>query len=172
MGTGDWNDGMNRVGSEGRGESVWLGWFLCSVVDDFAPIARARGETARVRSAGTPPPWAGAAALLGTAWDGSWFKRAFFDDGSPLGSHVNSECRIDLIAQAWSVMSKVAPTADASHRAGRRWRSLLIDPDAGLVQAAGTRHCSMPSRVPATSRPTRPVCARTAASTRTPASGR
>ena len=78
------------------------------LVDDFAPIARARGETARVQR------WQDAArgwrdALNGVAWDGQWFKRAFFDDGTPLGSHANAECRIDLIAQAWAVMSRVQP---------------------------------------------------------------
>ena len=108
MGGGDWNDGMNRVGSEGRGESVWLGWFLCRIVADFAPIARDRGDTDRVQR------WEKAArgwktALLDQAWDGQWFKRAFFDDGQPLGSNANPEARIDLIAQAWAVLSKVAP---------------------------------------------------------------
>ena len=108
MGTGDWNDGMNRVGAQGRGESVWLGWFLCSIVADFAPLARRRGDVARALK------WEEAArgwqlALLGQAWDGQWFKRAFFDDGQPLGSHVNAEGRIDLIAQAWAVLSNVAP---------------------------------------------------------------
>ena len=108
MGGGDWNDGMNRVGSEGRGESVWLGWFLCRIVAEYAPIARARGDLERALQ------WEEAArgwklALLGQAWDGQWFKRAFFDDGQPLGSHLNSEGQIDLIAQAWAVLSKVAP---------------------------------------------------------------
>jgi len=107
MGSGDWNDAMNRVGHEGRGESVWLGWFLCTVVAEFAPIARTRGETQRAGR------WEAAAqgwqrALRGPAWDGAWFRRAFFDDGSPLGSQSLVECRIDLIAQAWAVLSGVA----------------------------------------------------------------
>ena len=132
MGSGDWNDGMNRVGAEGRGESVWLGWFLCRLVDDFAPVAMARGEAARARR------WRDAAlgwrtALLGTAWDGQWFKRAFFDDGSPLGSHVNAECQIDLIAQAWSVMSGVAPTS-MRRIALEAMEEHLVDTDAGLVK--------------------------------------
>jgi cyclic beta-1,2-glucan synthetase len=110
MGSGDWNDGMNRVGTEGRGESVWLGWFLSLVVQRFAPMADARGEEERSAR------WRQAAqgwnhALLGSAWDGAWFKRAYFDDGSALGSKDNPEARIDLIAQAWSVLSGVAPTA-------------------------------------------------------------
>ena len=104
MGTGDWNDGMNRVGHEGRGESVWLAWFLCSVVERFAPFALARGEGARAKR------WLEArqgwiAALHAAGWDGAWFRRAFFDNGAPLGSSINHECAIDLIAQAWSVLS-------------------------------------------------------------------
>ena len=110
MGSGDWNDGMNRVGIEGRGESVWLGWFLCALVEDFAPIARGRGEAERAQR------WEDAArgwrtALQADAWDGQWYKRAFFDDGTPLGTQTDSECRIDLIAQAWSVISDAAPPA-------------------------------------------------------------
>ena len=132
MGTGDWNDGMNRVGAEGRGESVWLGWFLCRVVDDFAPLAIARGEAERAKT------WQDAAAgwreaLLGVAWDGQWFKRAFFDDGTPLGSHVNTECRIDLIAQAWSVISDVAPPS-MRRMALAAMEEHLVDPDAGLLK--------------------------------------
>ncbi len=132
MGTGDWNDGMNRVGAQGRGESVWLAWFLCKLIEDFAPIAHARGETARVQR------WHDAAldwrnALHGAAWDGQWFKRAFFDDGTPLGSHTNSECRIDLIAQAWSVMSGVAPPA-LRRLAMTAMEDHLVDRDAGLLR--------------------------------------
>ncbi len=142
IGGGDWNDGMNRVGHGGRGESVFLGFFLCTLVEAYAPLAEARGEAARAAR------WRGAAAgwrqaLLGPAWDGQWFVRAFFDDGSPLGSHANPECRIDLLAQAWSVLSGVAPPAlqrlamDSAQRllADERlglWR--LLDPP--LAQAA------------------------------------
>ena len=108
MGGGDWNDGMNRIGAQGRGESVWLGWFLCRIVADFAPIARNRGDIARaLRWEESARGWK--LALLGQAWDGQWFKRAFFDEGQPLGSHVNPEGKIDLIAQAWAVLSKLAP---------------------------------------------------------------
>ena len=132
MGGGDWNDGMNRVGSEGRGESVWLGWFLCRIVADFAPIARARGDLVRALK------WEGAAqgwkhALLGQAWDGQWFKRAFFDDGQPLGSSVNTEGRIDLIAQAWAVLSKVAPLP-LQRMALASVEEHLADHEAGLVR--------------------------------------
>ncbi|CAN5688105.1 hypothetical protein BH11PSE7_BH11PSE7_35860 [soil metagenome] len=132
MGTGDWNDGMNRVGHEGKGESVWLGWFLCKVVADFAPLALARGDTARaVRWQAAAQGWH--KALIGPAWDGQWFKRAFFDDGSPLGSHLNTEARIDLIAQAWAVLSGVA--SDALNRmALTAVEDHLVDHDAGLLR--------------------------------------
>ncbi len=132
MGSGDWNDGMNRVGSQGRGESVWLGWFLCHIVADFAPIAHARGDLVRALK------WEEAArgwklALLGQAWDGQWFKRAFFDEGQPLGSHVNSEGRIDLIAQAWAVLSKVAPLP-LQRMALAAVDEQLADHQAGLIK--------------------------------------
>ncbi len=132
MGGGDWNDGMNRVGHEGRGESIWLGWFLCQLVADFAPLSRARGEAQRGQR------WEEAArgwksALVGTAWDGKWFKRAFFDDGQALGSHVNPEARIDLIAQAWAVLSNAAPPA-MQKLAMAAVEEHLVDHDAGLIK--------------------------------------
>ena len=104
---GDWNDGMNRVGREGRGESVWLGWFLHLNLTDFAHIADRRGETDRAAS------WRSRAASLQTSletegWDGEWYRRAFFDDGSPLGSAENDECQIDSIPQSWAVLSGAA----------------------------------------------------------------
>ena len=132
MGSGDWNDGMNRVGIEGRGESVWLGWFLCRIVADFAPIARTRGDAARARC------WEDAAAgwkaaLLGPAWDGQWFKRAFFDNGQALGSHANPEAGIDLIAQAWAVLSGAAPIA-SQRMALAAVQEHLVDHEAGLIK--------------------------------------
>ncbi|PXW94426.1 cyclic beta-1,2-glucan synthetase [Sphaerotilus hippei] len=132
MGSGDWNDGMNRVGHEGRGESVWLGWFLCQLVADFAPLARERGESDRARR------WTEAAegwttALLGPAWDGQWFRRAFFDGGQTLGSQADAEARIDLIAQAWAVLSGVAPPA-MQGMALAAVEAHLLDPVAGLVR--------------------------------------
>ena len=132
MGSGDWNDGMNRVGHEGRGESVWLGWFLCRLVADFAPLAHARGDTPRARRwEQMAQGWR--AALLGPAWDGQWFKRAFFDGGQALGSQANPEARIDLIAQAWAVLSGVAPL-DLKRRAMAAVEVLLVDPEAGLIR--------------------------------------
>ncbi len=107
MGTGDWNDGMNRVGQDGKGESVWLGWFLHTVLWEFAKIADIRGERKRAEA------WrlhvsALKAALEREGWDGEWYRRAFFDDGTPLGSSENEECRIDSIAQSWGVISGAA----------------------------------------------------------------
>jgi cyclic beta-1,2-glucan synthetase len=107
IGTGDWNDGMNRVGSAGEGESVWLGWFLHTNLWEFARLADLRGEHQRAET------WrvhvsALKAALELKAWDGEWYRRAYFDDGTPLGSAMNSECRIDSIAQSWAVLSGAA----------------------------------------------------------------
>jgi cyclic beta-1,2-glucan synthetase len=104
IGAGDWNDGMNRVGREGRGESVWLAWFLIMNLREFTPIAEARGDEQRATR------WRRTAeevraAVEDTAWDGDWYRRAFFDDGTPLGSASNDECQIDSIAQSWAVIS-------------------------------------------------------------------
>ena len=132
MGSGDWNDGMNRVGHGGQGESVWLAWFLCQLVADFAPLARERGELPRAaRWVQAAAGWR--AALQGAAWDGGWFKRAFFDDGQALGSHTNTEARIDLIAQAWSVLSGAAPRA-LQQQAMAAVEAQLMDFDAGLIR--------------------------------------
>ena len=132
MGTGDWNDGMNRVGHEGRGESVWLAWFLCSVVERYAPFAVARGEHERAET------WQAArrgwiVALHSSGWDGAWFRRAFFDNGAPLGSSVNEECRIDLIAQAWSVLSGASDDAHTK-QAMQSLEDQLHDKPAGLLR--------------------------------------
>jgi cyclic beta-1,2-glucan synthetase len=132
MGTGDWNDGMNRVGHEGRGESVWLAWFLCDVVGRFAPLAEQRGEAERAgRWREAMRGWQ--SALQRDGWDGEWYRRAFFDDGSPLGASANEECRIDLIAQAWAVLSRAAPEPFAK-RAMQALDSHLVDREAGLVK--------------------------------------
>ena len=132
MGGGDWNDGMNRVGIEGRGESVWLGWFLCRLVADFAPLARQRNEPARAqRWDDAARGWT--AALNGDAWDGQWFKRAYFDNGQALGSQANAEARIDLIAQAWSVLSG-AGDPELAAAAMAAVETHLSDPVAGLTQ--------------------------------------
>ncbi|TAK02465.1 MAG: glycosyl transferase [Chloroflexota bacterium] len=131
IGSGDWNDGMNRVGHEGRGESVWLGWFLHAVMAAFAPIAEARGERRRAES------WRAHMKALGRAleregWDGDWYRRAFFDDGTPLGSAMNAECRIDSIAQSWAVLSGAA-NPDRAARAMAAVDQYLIRRGDGLV---------------------------------------
>jgi cyclic beta-1,2-glucan synthetase len=131
MGTGDWNDGMNHVGHEGRGESVWLAWFLCRVVQDFEPLARAR-------DCGRADTWLAArqgwiSALHKDGWDGAWFRRAFFDNGAPLGSSANAECRIDLIAQAWAVLSG-ASTDEFTQPAMQAMNTQLVDHEAGLLR--------------------------------------
>lgn len=132
FGTGDWNDGMNRVGHEGKGESVWMGWFLCQVIEDFAPVATARGEHERVqRWKAARDGWV--RALDGPGWDGRWYRRGFFDDGSPLGSAENSECKIDLIAQSWAVLTAAADPAHA-RQAMASACAYLIDPVAKLAR--------------------------------------
>jgi cyclic beta-1,2-glucan synthetase len=131
IGSGDWNDGMNLVGRAGRGESVWLGWFLHTVLAAFAPIAEARGQRPLAES------WrvhmkALRRALERDGWDGDWYRRAFFDDGTPLGSAVNAECRIDSIAQSWSVISGAANPPHAE-RAMAAVEEYLVRRGDGLV---------------------------------------
>jgi len=131
IGTGDWNDGMTLVGAGGKGESVWLGWFLHATLSGFAPLAQARKENARAAT------WQAHTASLQTAlerdgWDGDWYRRAYFDDGTPLGSKVNDECWIDSIVQSWSVISGAA----APERAARAMTAVddqLIDRDNALA---------------------------------------
>ncbi|PYT20618.1 MAG: cyclic beta 1-2 glucan synthetase, partial [Acidobacteria bacterium] len=125
MGSGDWNDGMNKVGEHGKGESIWLGFFLYEVLTRFAEVARNRGdlsftercrtEAARVR-----------ASIEQNGWDGEWYRRAYFDDGSPLGSATNPECQIDSIAQSWSVLSGAGD--------GKRSRLAMAAVDKHLVR--------------------------------------
>jgi cyclic beta-1,2-glucan synthetase len=118
MGGGDWNDGMNRVGAGGTGESVWLGWFLYVTLSAFADLARRRGEPASATHARATTWQHHAAALQDAlereAWDGDWYRRGYFDDGTPLGSAASSECRIDSIAQSWAVISGAAAPARAA----------------------------------------------------------
>ncbi len=131
MGSGDWNDGMNRVGHDGKGESVWLGWFLFATLAAFAPIADARGDGTHAAR------WRSHMAKLRTAlerggWDGAWYRRAYFDDGTPLGSATNTECRIDSIAQSWSVLSGAANPSHAE-QAMAAVDEQLVRRDDGLV---------------------------------------
>lgn len=104
MGSGDWNDGMSSVGNGGQGESVWVGWFLISTLTEFTPLCGLRGEMDREATyLKHIDDLKG--ALETNGWDGNWFRRAYFDDGTPLGSAENEECKIDSIAQSWSVIS-------------------------------------------------------------------
>ncbi|HEX5634046.1 MAG TPA: protein ndvB, partial [Gemmatimonadales bacterium] len=130
IGTGDWNDGMNRVGEGGRGESVWLAWFQLSILPQLADLAAARGETERARRYRNRVMTLERAA--DEAWDGAWYRRAYFDDGTPLGSSANSECRIDAIAQAWAVLSGHADPerARVAMASTDRW---LVRRESGLV---------------------------------------
>lgn len=107
MGTGDWNDGMNRVGRGGKGESVWLAFFLYDVLKRFAVLASQRGDDASARLC-TDQADRLRQAIEAEGWDGRWYKRAFFDDGTPLGSSENLECRIDSLPQSWAVLSGAA----------------------------------------------------------------
>jgi len=131
IGTGDWNDGMTRVGNLGKGESVWLGWFLYTALSAFAPLAEARDENARATS------WGAHIKALQTAlerdgWDGNWYRRAYFDDGTPLGSSANGECRIDSIAQSWSAISGAADPRRAA-QAMAAADEQLVRRDSGLA---------------------------------------
>jgi cyclic beta-1,2-glucan synthetase len=131
IGGGDWNDGMNRVGREGRGESVWLGWFLHVNLSEFAQIADGRAEQERATR------WRESAEALLTslereAWDGEWYKRAFYDDGTPLGSAQNDECQIDSIAQSWAVLSG-AGDPDRAHQAMELVERRLVRQDDRLM---------------------------------------
>jgi cellobiose phosphorylase len=132
MGSGDWNDGMNLVGAAGKGESVWLGFFLYAVLMQFGELAQRRGdasfaercasESARLRD-----------AIEQNSWDGAWYRRGWFDDGSPLGTSSNAECRIDSIAQSWSVLSGAA-NAQRARRAMHAVNTQLVRRDAALIQ--------------------------------------
>jgi cyclic beta-1,2-glucan synthetase len=131
IGGGDWNDGLNRVGAGGQGESIWLGWFLYATISNFVAFAERRGEDGRAAS------WREHAALLRDAldkegWDGDWYRRGYFDDGTPLGSASSSECRIDSIAQSWSVLSGAADPSRAV-RAMASVDEKLIKRDEGLA---------------------------------------
>jgi cyclic beta-1,2-glucan synthetase len=130
MGSGDWNDGMNRVGAGGKGESVWLGWFLCTVLSGFAPLCERYEMADRSNRYGSHMEKLRKG--LEQAWDGDWYRRAYFDDGTPLGSAQNDECRIDSIAQTWAVISRVAE----SYRAARAMAAVneyLIRRGDGLI---------------------------------------
>ena len=128
FGTGDWNDGMNRVGAAGRGESTWLGFFLYAVLRDFAPLCDGRNDAPQAqacREAGRR-----LAESLERSWDGEWYRRGYYDDGSPLGSSQNDECAIDSISQSWAVLSGAVP---------RRFAERAIDAVRSSLVARGSK---------------------------------
>ena len=131
IGNGDWNDGFNRVSTSGRGESVWLGWFLIRVCTDFAPICERQGDPSLAAI------YRELAQTLRDSvevdgWDGAWYRRAYYDDGTPLGSAGNDECRIDLIAQAWSVLASDHP-GERARRAMAAVREQLVKESDRLI---------------------------------------
>ena len=128
---GDWNDGMNRIGEGGVGESVWLAWFLAKTLRDFAPLALARGDGARAARC-TAEIHRLAAAIEDGGWDGEWYRRAYFDDGTPVGSRESVECKIDAIAQSWAVISGIGDPARAV-RANQRAEELLVRKEDGMM---------------------------------------
>jgi cellobiose phosphorylase len=132
FGTGDWNDGMNAVGREGRGESVWMGFFLHAVLGDFLPLCRARGDAPRAERYEEHRERL-RAALEHEGWDGEWYRRGWYDDGAPLGSASSDECRIDALAQAWSVLSHAVPRdrAEQAIAAVEKW---LVSEGEGLIR--------------------------------------
>jgi cellobiose phosphorylase len=132
IGSGDWNDGMNRVGILGKGESVWLGFFLCEVLRQFAVLARRYGDEEFARFCEAEGKRL-AESLDQHAWDGDWYRRAWFDDGTPLGSAGNSECRIDSISQSWAVLSG-AGDRDRARRAMGAVNERLVRREKSLVQ--------------------------------------
>ncbi|MEO6832401.1 MAG: glucoamylase family protein [Chitinophagaceae bacterium] len=131
MGTGDWNDGMDKVGEKGKGESVWLGWFLLEVLEQFQGIATQQNDDDFEKSC-QEKATSLRESINKNAWDGAWFRRAYFDDGSPLGSSSNTDCQIDSIAQSWSVLSGGGDekyTHQALESAGKR----LIKEDGSII---------------------------------------
>ena len=132
IGSGDWNDGMNQVGAKGRGESVWLGFFLYAVLTAFGDLARRHGDAAFAERCASEAAQL-RPRLEEAGWDGSWYRRAYFDDGSPLGSAGNPECQIDSIAQSWSVLSGAADPVRA-RMAMDAVDTRLVRRDDGLIR--------------------------------------
>ena len=130
MGCGDWNDGMNKVGEEGRGESVWVAFFQIVVFEHFVQWMRQRGDDENVEKY-TAEAKRLRAAVEEHAWDGAWYRRAFFDDGQPLGSHENTECRIDSLSQSWAIIA--GADQERSRQAMREAVRQLVLEDDGLI---------------------------------------
>lgn len=132
MGSGDWNDGMSTVGNKGKGESVWLGWFLYKILKGFIPLCERKEDLERSEKYLKDSEFV-LRNLEKNAWDGGWYRRAYFDDGTPLGSRENGECKIDSLAQSWSIISeggKRERTIEAMEAVDRN----LVDKDLGLIK--------------------------------------
>jgi cellobiose phosphorylase len=132
IGTGDWNDGMNNVGAAGKGESIWLGFFLYTVLDRYGALAERLGELETVALCREHAAKL-KANLNQAGWDGEWYLRGFFDNGKPLGSHLNSECRIDAIAQSWAVLSTAGEPAQCATAMASLWQN-LVDKDLNIIK--------------------------------------
>ena len=128
FGGGDWNDGMNRVGHDGRGESVWMGFFLVQTISDFVPLCRERGDYSRAARFEEYRERL-RVALDDTGWDGEWYRRGYYDNGKPLGSIASDECKIDALAQAWAIISKVASPRRAASALDSLEKHLISDED-------------------------------------------
>ena len=131
IGSGDWNDGMNRVGVHGKGESVWLAWFLITALRKFAEHAERRGDSEMATELRSNADRYNK-AVEASAWDGSWYRRAYYDDGAPLGSTESDECKIDSIAQSWSVISR-AGEAGRAQAAMTSLNKHLVHEDGRLI---------------------------------------
>jgi cyclic beta-1,2-glucan synthetase len=131
MGTGDWNDGMNHLGSAGKGESVWVGWFLITCLHGFSSLAELRGDTEWAATCRQHADRLGQ-AIEQHAWDGRWYRRGYFDDGTPLGSATNDECQIDSIVQSWAVLSGAAEP-ERARQALDAVAERLVRPVDGLI---------------------------------------
>ncbi len=132
MGSGDWNDGMNRVGQGGRGESVWLGFFIDFILQRMLPFCKQQGDSENFEKYSAYREQL-RIALNDAGWDGSWYRRAYFDDGTPLGTAAADECCIDALVQAWAVMSGVAP-AERAASAIAAAEERLVDEQAGIIR--------------------------------------
>lgn len=132
IGCGDWNDGMNRIGAEGKGESVWLAFFLHDVAKQFARVAKMRNDSAVVRECEEIQEHL-AKNIEANAWDGKWYRRAYFDDGTPVGSAQNEECQIDSIAQSWAVISG-AGSPERAYEAMKSLSERLMRDDLKVIQ--------------------------------------
>ncbi len=167
MGTGDWNDGMSLVGAGGKGESVWLGWFLVSLLRPFADMVAQRGD--RERADRYRRHASAVTSAVESSWDGEWYRRAYFDDGTPLGSKENTECQIDAIAQSWAALSDAGDPGRARQAMGSVDERLVRRKDRLVLLLTPPFDRMTPS--PGTSRVISQAFGKTAVNTRMPRCG-